>query len=689
MVAVRPYVAVIFFLLALAAAGTLYLGGRWAERADAGVAVVVTNLGDPGNGNCDASCTLREAIDAANSVPGTDIRFDVPGCPPACTIQPGSDLPAITANSITIDGTTQPGFDGIPLIELNGDLAGASPGLDIEADDVTIRGLVINGFAESGIVINGSDALIVGNFIGTDATGTADAGNGGDGVFIDNHANNTIGGITERERNVISGNNGNGVNIAGAAATGNVVGGNYIGTDVTGDVGIGNGGGGGSFDGNGVRIAGSGNTIGGTAPGAGNLISGSDDVGVFVPSGTFFNNVIQGNRIGTNAAGLAAIPNAGGVHAASGSTTIGGSAAGARNIISGNQFQGIRLDTAGSTGNVVRGNYIGTAIDGISDLGNGAAGIDFTQGSSNNVIGGTLEGEGNVIAFNSRGIAVLSETSDGNRILGNSIHSNTGLGIELMGPAGELGVSPNDDGDLDSGGNNQQNFPVLTSAESGSVEVEGTLSSTVSTSYLVEVFASDECDASGNGEGQRPLGWVVVNLDASGEGGFSFEAFEPIEPGSSITATATSLTTDDTSEFSECIELTGPTPTPTVAPTPTATPTPTPTPTGGVTPSSSPTSTPTPTPLGRIQGDVNCDGNVTSIDALGILRFVAHLSPLAQQDPCPDIGANSGGVFGDIDCKEGVTSVDALGILRFVALLDPLAQQEPCTDIGDTPATGT
>jgi hypothetical protein len=89
------------------------------------------------------------------------------------------------------------------------------------------------------------------------------------------------------------------------------------------------------------------------------------------------------------------------------------------------------------------------------------------------------------------------------------------------------------------------------------------------------------------------------------------------------------------------------------------------------------------------QGDVNCDTNVTSVDSLGILRFVAGLPPLAQHEPCPDIGTGAGGFFGDVDCKNLVNSVDALAVLRFVAQLSPLAQQEPCTDIGGTPATGT
>ena len=88
--------------------------------------------------------------------------------------------------------------------------------------------------------------------------------------------------------------------------------------------------------------------------------------------------------------------------------------------------------------------------------------------------------------------------------------------------------------------------------------------------------------------------------------------------------------------------------------------------------------------------DCSTDGDgVTSVDSLGVLRFVAGMSPLVQQEPCPDVGTGAGGFFGDVDCKNLVNAVDSLGILRFVALLSPLAQTEPCTDVGDTQATGT
>jgi hypothetical protein len=127
--------------------------------------------------------------------------------------------------------------------------------------------------------------------------------------------------------------------------------------------------------------------------------------------------------------------------------------------------------------------------------------------------------------------------------------------------------------------------------------------------------------------------------------------------------------------------LAGTSPTPTA--TPTATPSPTPTPTATSTPT--PTASPSGTPGPLTQGDVDCNGGVTSVDALKELRHVAQL-PVSQNEPCPDIGEDVASVWGDVDCNGEVTSVDALKVLRFVADLS-VAQTEPCPDIG-TPEDG-
>src|SRR5262245_6866446 len=173
----------------------------------------VTSTADSGNGS------LRQAILSAESTPGADtISFSIGSGPQ--TIRLSSPLPQIN-DSVTIDGTTQPGYAGTPLIELNGSTAGAGAnGLTISAGNSTVRGLAIRGFAGSGIVLdtNGGD-VIQGNFIGTNAAGTVLA-NGGSGVLISGVGNNTVGGTTAAARNVISGNSGAGVTITGAAAIG-------------------------------------------------------------------------------------------------------------------------------------------------------------------------------------------------------------------------------------------------------------------------------------------------------------------------------------------------------------------------------------------------------------------------------------------------------------------------------------
>ncbi len=197
------------------------------------------------------------------------------------------------------------------LIQL--DAAGAGyNGLTVTAGNSTVAGLDIGGFSGNGISLTGTGGdIIQGNFIGTNATGTAALGNGGDGVLISSVSSNTIGGTTAAARNIISGNgspatfgnsNSRGVELDNAGATGNLIEGNYIGTDVTGTVALGNGG-----DGISRLTAGPSNTIGGTVAGAGNVIAGNGRVGIWVDASS--NELIAGNMIGTNSSGTAALGN--------------------------------------------------------------------------------------------------------------------------------------------------------------------------------------------------------------------------------------------------------------------------------------------------------------------------------------------------------------------------------------------
>ncbi len=259
----------------------------------------VVNTNDSGAGS------LRQAIIDSNAAPGSNtIDFDILPSG-AHTISLASPLPSITV-PVTIDGTTEPGYSGTPLIDLDGTSAGpGAAGLDLEAgsDGSTIRALVINNFTDDGVFIASSDNTVESSYIGTNAAGTA-AGSQPIlfGVAVTG-ANNTIGGATAGAGNVISGNTTFGVDIG--AGTGNAVEGNLIGTDYTGTVAIGNG--------TGVEIDtdASGNTIGGltATPGtaAGNVISGNYDAGVEVVEAG--GNLIEGNLIGTDTTGSTALGN--------------------------------------------------------------------------------------------------------------------------------------------------------------------------------------------------------------------------------------------------------------------------------------------------------------------------------------------------------------------------------------------
>jgi hypothetical protein len=240
-----------------------------------GATFTVTNTLDSGAGS------LRQAISDANGTSGANlITFNIPGSG-VQTISIFSSLPTIT-NSITIDGTTQPGYAGMPLIVFNG---AGRPGFLIAAGHSTVRALVVMdcGTASvpaSGIVLstNGGN-VIAGCFIGCDATGTNSGfqkNNYLHGIQIDNSPNNVIGGTNAADRNIIFGNGGSGVAISGAGATNNLVEGNYIGLNLAGTPGYPNGFT--SFNVPNVLITNAPrNTIGGVVAGARNAIAGYAD----------------------------------------------------------------------------------------------------------------------------------------------------------------------------------------------------------------------------------------------------------------------------------------------------------------------------------------------------------------------------------------------------------------------------
>ena len=280
---------------------------------------------------------------------------------------------------------------------------------------------VLSGNLQYGVFITDSNTtgnVVLGNFIGTAASGTNALANGLSGVFIGNGTSgNIIGGTNALARNVLSGNSQSGL-IMASNATGNIVLGNYIGTDASGSNVVAN-------EESGVTIGGvNGNTIGGTNSSARNVISGNSPYGIFLTNTT--GNVISGNYFGVNAGGQTALANsAGGLLLTSGaqSNLIGGTVAGARNVISGNTTAGIFL--AGTTsGNLIEGNYIGTDITGTNAVPNTIAGIYAPDpgGPSGNIIGGTTPGARNVISGNtSYDVYFAGPGTAGNLVEGNYI----------------------------------------------------------------------------------------------------------------------------------------------------------------------------------------------------------------------------------------------------------------------------
>jgi hypothetical protein len=611
---------------------------------------VVTNANNHGTGS------LREAIVNANATIGKDtIVFNIPG-PGVKTITLLNALPEIT-DQVVIDATTQPGYAGTPLVEIDGLATSSVNGLTIKAGGSTVRGLAIGNFRNNaGILLTGCDNnLIQANYLGVAADGTT-ARQNFRGLIFTNSSNNVIGGTSAAARNVISGNAASGIDIAGSS---NVIQGNFIGTNAAGTAQLSQPGGVGISNPTSTN-----NLIGGTAAGAGNLISGHQ----FGISTQGTSTTIQGNLIGTDVTGTKKIPNTTrGIQAFGENTLVGGLTPGARNVISGNnegvfirgagsKVQGNYIGTDitgtlalgnngngvtagegaliggtvpearnvisanGSFGNValgndgsgaaatVQGNYIGTDVTGTRSLGNPSNGINIA--SNNNTIGGLVAGAGNVISGNSAGIVIsgFSGGSVGNVIQGNfigtnaagtgpvpnvqqgivvssgvnntiggtqieaankiaynggpgialsngtgivirrnSIFSNNGLGIDL----GATGVTPNDNLDSDVGPNTLQNFPVVTTvmSTSDSTTIQGSLNSLPNTTFDLDFYSSAAVDPSGNGEGAQFFGTTSVTTNGNGNATINVTFPVALATGRVITATATDPN-GNTSEFS-------------------------------------------------------------------------------------------------------------------------------------------
>ena len=606
----------------LVIAASVTLGLIAAPRRAAGAANFVVNIATDEDID-NPFCSLREAIIAAdanadykgciatNAGVGDTITFDLgPGTP---TINIGATQLPIITQAVTIDG----GPDKVELHGPGGPLVSGRHGLTVGPTGfgTIIRNLVINNAADDGIQINADEVWVFGCYIGTDKTGMTAVpnqgfnvqiagGNGnrvggatsgdlcdGDcnvlaassslkaGVLIDLNATNTLvrgnfigtdvtgtaailpnagwgiidkgagsriggqqgtmpGGACTGDCNLISGNRRNGGVLIDQAASGSVVQGNFIGTDVTGSAAIGNG----VSVADGIEILGAGATIGGTAPAARNVIAGNLGTGIEVRG---LNAVIQGNYIGTDTTGTMAVPDSGdGITLRqSGGALVGGLAAGAGNLISGassNSGNGIFI--ADSINAQIVANLIGVAADGVTPLANAASGVAIAQAANNNMIGGASGASGNVIAYNGLdGVRIDGENGlvRSNTVRGNPIYGNDGKGIALV-----------------NGGNDDLAAPTIDGLHP--------LTGTSCAQCIVDIYSDD-----------GDQGRVFEGSTFSSDGTWTFEG-TPVGP--NVTATNTDMS-NNTSEFSAPLPLASPTPTPSSTPPPTVTRTPSRTPT--------------------------------------------------------------------------------------------------------------
>src|SRR5215217_1709133 len=532
----------------------------------------------------------------------------------------GVRIAAPTATQTRVEGNLiglRSGF-GVPA-QGNGNgvlISTGSHGNTIGGGGATRRN-VISGNGNGGVVVTGAGSnsnTVSGNWIGLSATGLGRLPNV-TGVLVGFGATDTtVGGTTPDERNVI-GWNATGVALTGSGTTTNRVTGNYVGVAPDGQTRAPN------TRGVAAEQAASGNTIGGSVAGAGNVISANLQTGIQVWQGTS-DTVVRGNLIGLGADGKSTRGNGrgvwvGGAGPSSDHTLIGGPAALQRNVISANDEAGIYLNGPAAD-TTVEGNYVGLDATGSINRGNNAGGVEIPLGSvvTGTTIGGAAAGAGNVVSGNADGIKLAAGDVDilGNRIgtnaagdaplppvqergvvvfdatdvsiggtgpgTGNTIAFN-GSGVDIspgglhdpvrgnriFSNSGGLGidlglfdgVTPNDTLDADSGANALQNFPILNSAvtDAGATAIAGVLDSAPNASFSVDLYASSACDVSGNGEGERPIGTVAVNTDGAGHAAFAVAASPEIPAGQLVTATATSADAN-TSEFSACRGVTVP-----------------------------------------------------------------------------------------------------------------------------------
>ena len=449
--------------------------------------------------------------------------------------------------------------NGVRLFFAGSNVVGASPG----------GGNLISGNFHDGVQITfvANSNSVTGNMIGTTLGGASPLPNGGNGVdILQSSSGNSV------TSNLISGNVGSGVVLNGGGTTGNRVQANLIGTTASGIAILGN-----QHDGVDIQGGAASNQIGGSGgfgPGAsGNVISGNHGNGMVLSGAGTTLNMVQGNFIGTTAAGTAKLPNfKDGVDIVIGAANnlIGGTGfvgpGGLGNIISGNGLplmggNGVHIDGNGTNANTVQGNAIGTDATGKLPLGNLLNGVFVTHGAQHNVISGTTTTPGNTIAFNVKaGVAVGANAFDvttvDNPIEFNSIYNNGALGIDLA----DDGVTPNHPFNPFAGPNHFQNFPLIVGAVAGGsvTRIFVALANTIPfTTFTIQIFVNPAADPSGYGQGQTLVASIPVTTNGLGNTPAPVMVLVSKNLATQFVSATATAPSGDTSEFAKSVKVAG------------------------------------------------------------------------------------------------------------------------------------
>ena len=402
--------------------------------------LTVTSVDDNGDGLCDTTCTLRDALLAASaSDVGLRILFDLPpGTTGVAVISLLAPLPLLDTPGTVIDGTSQPGYSDRPLVYLDGSAAAKASGLVATMSAIEIRGIAVGNFERYGLAAIGEEAdgvRFIANWAGLTPDGRAAAPNRLSGIAVLAGADEArVGDVCLHCGNRLAGNSnpdrtGHGLLVGGRSFGARIVA-NTIGLDRDGralpnDDGI-------------LIVDGALASVGGRSPGQGNLISGNLVAGIEVRDSNFLPLRIEGNRIGLNRLGLGAVPNDVGIfiQERAGNVVIGAPLAAAANVIAGNRV-GIAIESLAREV-IVQGNLIGLDRFGSSAVPNLEDGISIVAGARDVLIGGAGPGEGNYIAGSANAIVVADASTANIAIRGNVLGLSVAGTVALPNATGIL-----------------------------------------------------------------------------------------------------------------------------------------------------------------------------------------------------------------------------------------------------------